>query len=65
MPAFNTGRIQQVLAHVVGLAGQVPDAWGRELGSTHQSQGSHHHFGGILEAGKPGILEEIRVEQNP
>ena len=63
MPTLNAGRVQQVLAHVVGLPGQIADAGSGELGAADQPEGSHHDLGGVLQPLEAGVLEEVGVEQ--
>ena len=64
MPTLNARRVQQVLAHVAGLAGQVTNARSGEFGAADHPEGTNHHFGGVLQALEAGILEEVRVEQD-
>ena len=65
VPAFHAGRVQQVLTHIARLPGQVADAGSGELGAAHQSQRTHNHFSGALQASEPGLLEEFGVKQHP
>src|SRR5712691_1073804 len=64
MPAFHTGRIQQVLPHIGGLHGDlftVLREW--NVCSTDHTQGADHEFSRALDLVKASILEEVRGEQ--
>ena len=65
MPALHAGRVHKLLPHIAGLLGQLANARRGKLVTADQAQSADHHFGGTFDFGKAGLLEKVRVEQNP
>ena len=65
MPPLDARRVHKLLPHIGSLLGQFPDARRGKLIAAHQPQRSHHHLHRAFDFGKAGILEKVRIEQNP
>ena len=65
MPALDRGWVQDVLTHIADTQRQAIETGLGEGELADHACGADHRLDRALDPGKAGVLEEVRVEQEP